>query len=212
MADDEQRVRQLAYRIWESEGRPEGQAQRHWDMAWKIVAAERAARHEAELDALDAPHDEAPILEEDLPLEEDEIGIQENRLPLDDPEDAPGFEESPYRDDFAADEPAEEVSVDDVPVHDRATGAPAPAPDTPATPKTVDVKKTPAKAASKAAAKTGEKTGTSKAGTSARKSPATQKTTQKTTQKAQAETTKPEPSKKRMRSSLRDKTPKPGET
>lgn len=55
MADDEQRVRQLAYRIWESEGRPDGQAQRHWDMAWKIVAAERAAGHEAELDAPAAP-------------------------------------------------------------------------------------------------------------------------------------------------------------
>lgn len=55
MADDEQRVRQLAYRIWESEGRPDGQEQRHWDMAWKIVAAERAAGHEAEFDALDPP-------------------------------------------------------------------------------------------------------------------------------------------------------------
>ncbi|HSP56738.1 MAG TPA: DUF2934 domain-containing protein [Halomonas sp.] len=182
MADDEQRVRQLAYRIWESEGRPEGQAQRHWDMAWKIVAAERATGHDADLDTLDAPHDEAPI-----------------------------FEESPYLDALAADGPPGEV-----PVHDRGTDArwpDTPWPDTPTDPQPAASKKarattassqTPAKARSKTAVKAGGKTEPGKAGTSARKSPAAQKATQ-------PETTKLEASKKRTRSSPRDKTPKPGD-
>ncbi|QJQ95825.1 MULTISPECIES: DUF2934 domain-containing protein [Halomonadaceae] len=112
MADDELRVRQLAYRIWESEGRPEGQQQRHWDMALKIVAAERASGHDAHVEEVGAPHDETPIFEDDLPLEDDEIGIQENRLPLDDPEEAP-FDEVPFRDD--------QVVGQDVPVQDRGT-------------------------------------------------------------------------------------------
>lgn len=33
MANREQRVRERAYAIWEHEGRPEGQAERHWRMA-----------------------------------------------------------------------------------------------------------------------------------------------------------------------------------
>ncbi|MCP1316046.1 DUF2934 domain-containing protein, partial [Halomonas sp. 707D7] len=39
---DEDRIRQLAYSIWEAEGRPEGQQQQHWERARKIVAAEHA--------------------------------------------------------------------------------------------------------------------------------------------------------------------------
>ena len=33
MAERERRVRERAYAIWEHEGRPEGQAERHWHMA-----------------------------------------------------------------------------------------------------------------------------------------------------------------------------------
>jgi hypothetical protein len=33
MVDQEQRIRARAYRIWEEEGRPEGRAEVHWDMA-----------------------------------------------------------------------------------------------------------------------------------------------------------------------------------
>lgn len=112
-ADDDQRVRQLAYRIWESEGRPEGQQQRHWDRALKIVAAERVSGNNAWLEEVDEPHDETPILEDDLPLEADEVGIEENRLPLDEPEIETPEEEVPYRDDA--------VDPDDVPVQDRGT-------------------------------------------------------------------------------------------
>lgn len=38
---DEEAVRQLAQLIWETEGRPEGQEERHWEMATKL--AESAA-------------------------------------------------------------------------------------------------------------------------------------------------------------------------
>src|SRR5690606_35641796 len=37
MSDIEQRTRELAYQIWESEGRPEGQEQRHWEMATRLL-------------------------------------------------------------------------------------------------------------------------------------------------------------------------------
>ena len=118
---DEERVRQLAYSIWEAEGRPEGQQQRHWDRALKIVAAEQAAGNDADLEEVGEPLDETPILEEDLPLEDDEVGIQENRLPLEDPDGDPDFDEAPFRDDT--------VVGQDVPVQDR--GHPPPAPTAP---------------------------------------------------------------------------------
>ncbi|MGP0175135.1 DUF2934 domain-containing protein [Pseudomonas sp. NCHU5208] len=40
---DEQRIREFAFQIWESEGRPEGQHERHWRMACKLAEAETAA-------------------------------------------------------------------------------------------------------------------------------------------------------------------------
>jgi hypothetical protein len=38
--DREHRIRELAHAIWEQEGRPEGQAERHWRMAEEAVKAE----------------------------------------------------------------------------------------------------------------------------------------------------------------------------
>ncbi len=113
---NEDRVRNLAYKIWESEGRPEGQQQRHWDMALRIVTAEEEEGIDAELDEVGEPVDEPPIIEDDLPLEDDEIGIQENRLPLDPPDGEPDFDELPYRDD-------RDVAQDE-PVQDRASPGP----------------------------------------------------------------------------------------
>ncbi|QJD60528.1 DUF2934 domain-containing protein [Pseudomonas sp. gcc21] len=40
MTADEQRIRDFAYQIWESEGRPSGKHERHWEMARKLVEAE----------------------------------------------------------------------------------------------------------------------------------------------------------------------------
>ena len=38
----EQRIRLRAYRIWEDEGRPEGKAEAHWDLAKIAVSLEDA--------------------------------------------------------------------------------------------------------------------------------------------------------------------------
>lgn len=40
---NENRIRDLAYQIWESEGRPHGQAARHWDIACKLTAETAAS-------------------------------------------------------------------------------------------------------------------------------------------------------------------------
>ena len=34
----DQRIRELAYRLWEEEGRPEGRAEAHWEMASRRLA------------------------------------------------------------------------------------------------------------------------------------------------------------------------------
>lgn len=117
---DEERVRQLAYSIWEAEGRPEGQQQQHWDRALRIVATEQAAGNEAELEEVGEPLDESPILEDDLPLEDDEVGIQENRLPLENPDGDPTLDEAPFRDDALTEQdmPIEDIASEDVPVAD----------------------------------------------------------------------------------------------
>jgi len=84
MTGREQRVRMLAYRIWESEGRPDDQEARHWEMAERIVEAENAREEEHEWqEASDEP---SLYAGEDPPAEPDELGIDEQRLPLDDPE------------------------------------------------------------------------------------------------------------------------------
>jgi hypothetical protein len=43
MSADDKRVREFAYQIWESEGQPEGQEERHWEMARKLAEAEALA-------------------------------------------------------------------------------------------------------------------------------------------------------------------------
>jgi len=37
----EQRLREIAHRIWEDEGRPSGEDRRHWEMAKEILANEK---------------------------------------------------------------------------------------------------------------------------------------------------------------------------
>ncbi|MBV7570905.1 MULTISPECIES: DUF2934 domain-containing protein [Pseudomonas] len=43
MSTDDKRIREFAYQIWESEGKPEGQEARHWEMACKLAEAEALA-------------------------------------------------------------------------------------------------------------------------------------------------------------------------
>lgn len=40
MNEQEQRIRAFAYEIWQTEGQPEGQGERHWEMARKLVEAQ----------------------------------------------------------------------------------------------------------------------------------------------------------------------------
>jgi hypothetical protein len=44
MEDRQERIREFAYRIWEEEGRPSDQADRHWHLAQLIVLKEDAER------------------------------------------------------------------------------------------------------------------------------------------------------------------------
>ena len=37
MDNDEQRIRETAYHLWEKDGRPLGQAERYWDMARNVA-------------------------------------------------------------------------------------------------------------------------------------------------------------------------------
>jgi len=43
MSTDDKRIREFAYQIWESEGKPEGQEARHWEMARKLAESEALA-------------------------------------------------------------------------------------------------------------------------------------------------------------------------
>ncbi|QAY93258.1 DUF2934 domain-containing protein [Pseudomonas sp. ACM7] len=43
MSTNDKRIREFAYQIWESEGKPEGQEARHWEMARKLAEAEALA-------------------------------------------------------------------------------------------------------------------------------------------------------------------------
>lgn len=40
---DDKRISEFAYQIWQSEGEPEGQEERHWDMARKLAEAESSS-------------------------------------------------------------------------------------------------------------------------------------------------------------------------
>jgi hypothetical protein len=51
MSLNENRIRDLAYQIWESEGRPHGQAARHWDIACRLAADSQAAEHPRQVSA-----------------------------------------------------------------------------------------------------------------------------------------------------------------
>ena len=47
MNNDDKRIREFAYQIWESEGKPEGQEARHWEMAVTLAQAEALAPKKA---------------------------------------------------------------------------------------------------------------------------------------------------------------------
>lgn len=55
----EERIRERAHRIWEEEGRPEGRAQAHWDMASELVAQQDGLRGTLEKNPAGGPDDTA---------------------------------------------------------------------------------------------------------------------------------------------------------
>ncbi len=51
MSDRENRIREIAYFIWQEEGRPDGQAERHWRSAQAIVESLEADQKSGEGEA-----------------------------------------------------------------------------------------------------------------------------------------------------------------
>lgn len=84
MKVDERRVSELAYQIWESEGRPEGQHDRHWRMAHSLAQAE-AANHNGEAEEPVQPRFEG-AQEPEKPALLQEPPRRKGRLPKADPE------------------------------------------------------------------------------------------------------------------------------
>lgn len=62
--DREQRIRELAYAIWEQEGRPEGRSERHWETAEKAVEAMERAEVVVTMRADGAAESERPFANE----------------------------------------------------------------------------------------------------------------------------------------------------
>lgn len=63
MNQQEQRIREFAYEIWQSEGCPEGQELRHWQMACKLVEGQDSpvkARPSSTRKVANKPVDAAP--------------------------------------------------------------------------------------------------------------------------------------------------------
>jgi hypothetical protein len=48
MDDREKRIAELAFSLWEREGCPEGQAERHWHIAKDLIAKEDRQRKDVE--------------------------------------------------------------------------------------------------------------------------------------------------------------------
>ncbi len=59
--DREKRIRELAYAIWQQEGRPEGRAEEHWRMAETAVEAMERAEVEITLQTDGVPKDKRPF-------------------------------------------------------------------------------------------------------------------------------------------------------
>ncbi len=61
--DRQKRIRELAYAIWQQEGRPEGRAEEHWRMAEAAVEAMERAEVEITLQADGVPKDKRPFVD-----------------------------------------------------------------------------------------------------------------------------------------------------
>ena len=64
---NEHQIREFAYQIWESEGKPEGHGQRHWDMACKLAATQTNA---TPLDVMDTQDNKQQSQSETAPSQD----------------------------------------------------------------------------------------------------------------------------------------------
>lgn len=60
MTDREERIRELAYFLWLEEGRPEGEADRHWLTAQTLLETDAAERKRIEGEPPGEPAIDAP--------------------------------------------------------------------------------------------------------------------------------------------------------
>jgi hypothetical protein len=61
MKDRDQRIREIAYYLWEQEGCPEDQAERHWSAAVAVVGTQDAEAENMEEDPRGAAFKEPPV-------------------------------------------------------------------------------------------------------------------------------------------------------
>ena len=63
MSNYDKHIREFAYQIWESEGRPDGQQERHWEMAHKLAQAQALAPSKTAPRATKAKSPAKPVAE-----------------------------------------------------------------------------------------------------------------------------------------------------
>lgn len=80
MQPNEHVVRKFAHQIWESEGKPEGQARRHWEMACKLAEGELGPADP--LEPLSRPTPSKPVDQENTPTPGGLLGPAEHELSM----------------------------------------------------------------------------------------------------------------------------------
>jgi hypothetical protein len=76
MSGRDQKIREMAYAIWEKEGRPAGRADRHWEVAEKAV--ETTEQAEVAITTSVVTETKEPLLDEELQATFDEAaGLDE---------------------------------------------------------------------------------------------------------------------------------------
>ena len=78
--DRDEQIRRKAYEIWESEGRPAWQSERHWDEATAIIEAENLT--DKPLRAAEPDKDKIAHVAEDLPSDRQTMDPSRDPGPL----------------------------------------------------------------------------------------------------------------------------------
>jgi len=78
MAEDESRIRERAYHLWEADGRPHGRELEYWERARELIAIENNPQAGQLPNPMTHPHWEGPFGE---PVEEAEIELNLGEFP-----------------------------------------------------------------------------------------------------------------------------------